>query len=145
KDASTPALYGARGASGAAIVTTKAPKARNTSSSYNNYFQGKYMPKELGVLSPYEFTLLQYEYGLVRGTTSSEYTNFKKFFGEYEDLELYKYQAGTNWQRELFGGAIRSAQHNFSLSGGSEKTKLSFSGTYNGRYTCQKSLTSFSQ
>lgn len=131
KDASSTAIYGARGANGVVIVTTKSPKAGKTSISYNNYFQSKYMPKELGVLSPYEFTLLQYEYGLVRGTTSSEYTNFKKFFGEYEDLELYKYQAGTNWQRELFGGAIRSAQHNFSLSGGSEKTKLSFSGTYN--------------
>lgn len=131
KDAASTAIYGARGANGVVIVTTKSPKAGKTNVSYNNYFQSKYMPKELEVLSPYEFTLLHYEYGLIRGTTSSEYTNFKKFFGEYDDLELYKYQAGTNWQRELFGGAIRSAQHNFSLSGGTEKTKLSFSGTYN--------------
>lgn len=131
KDASATAIYGSRGANGVIIVTTKKPRAGKTSVSYNNFFQSKYMPRELGVLSPYEFALLHYEYGLIRGTGSSEYTNFKKFFGEFDDLELYKYQAGTNWQRELFGGAIRSSQHNISISGGTEKTKLSFSGTYN--------------
>ncbi|WP_257670226.1 SusC/RagA family TonB-linked outer membrane protein [Parapedobacter tibetensis] len=131
KDASSTAIYGSRGANGVIIVTTKSPKAGRTNINYNNFFQSKYMPKELDVLSPYEFALLHYEYGVIRGTTSGEYTNFKKFFGEYDDLELYKYQAGTNWQRELFGGAIRSAQHNLSMSGGTEKTKLSFNGTYN--------------
>ena len=131
KDASATAIYGSRGANGVIIVTTKKPKAGRTSVNYNNFFQSKYMPKELKVLSPYEFALLHYEYGLIRGTTSSEYTNFKKFFGAYDDLELYKYQAGTNWQDELFGGAIRSSQHNLTVSGGTEKTKVSFGATYN--------------
>ena len=131
KDASSTAIYGSRGANGVVIVTTKKPKAGKTNITYNNYFQSKYMPKYLGVLSPYEFALMQYEYGLVRGTTSGEYINFKKYFGEFDDLELYKYQAGTNWQDKLFGGAINSSQHNLSITGGNEKTKLSFSSTYN--------------
>ena len=131
KDASSTAIYGSRGANGVVIVTTKSPKAGKTNISYNNYFQSKYMPKQLGVLSPYEFALMQYEYGMVRGTTSSEYINFKRFFGEYDDLELYKYQAGTNWQEKLFGGAINSSQHNLSITGGTDKTKVSFSSTYN--------------
>ena len=131
KDASSTAIYGSKGANGVVIVTTKSPKAGKTSINYNNYFQSKFMPKELGVLSPYEFALLHYEYGLVRGETSSDFTNFKKFFGNYEDLELYKYQKGTNWQDELFGGAIRSSQHNLSISGGTEKTKVGFNTTYN--------------
>lgn len=131
KDASSTAIYGSKGANGVVIVTTKTPKAGKTSINYNNFFQSKYMPKELGVLSPYEFALLHYEYGMIRGTTSSEYTNFKKFFGEYDDLELYKYQAGTNWQDQLFGGAVRSSQHNLSISGGTEKTKWGFNNTYN--------------
>lgn len=131
KDASSTAIYGSRGANGVIIVTTKKPKAGKTNISYNNYFQSKYMPKYLDVLSPYEFALMQYEYGLVRGTNSDEYKNFQKFFGQYDDLELYKYQAGTNWQDKLFGGAINSSQHNLSLTGGNEKTKISFSTTYN--------------
>lgn len=131
KDASSTAIYGSRGANGVVIVTTKSPKAGKTNISYNNYFQSKYMPKYLGVLSPYEFALMQYEYGLVRGTTSDEYLNFRKYFGQYDDLELYKYQAGTNWQDELFGGAVNSSQHNLSITGGNERTKVSFSSTYN--------------
>lgn len=131
KDASATAIYGSRGANGVVIVTTKKPKSGRTIINYNNFFQNKYMPKELKVLSPYEFALLHYEYGMIRGTSSNEFINFRKFFGAYDDLELYKYQAGTNWQQQLFGGAIRSSQHNISIAGGTEKTKLSFGATYN--------------
>ena len=131
KDASSTAIYGARGANGVVIVTTKSPKAGKTTFSYNGYAQGKTLPRKLDVLSPYEFTLAQYEYAKLRGETSSELTNFTKFFGVYEDLELYKYQEGTDWQKELFGTPVMSQQHNFSLSGGTEKTKLSFNSTYN--------------
>ncbi|WP_262246198.1 SusC/RagA family TonB-linked outer membrane protein [Parapedobacter soli] len=130
KDASSTAIYGSRGANGVVIVTTKSPKAGRTNINYNNFFQSKFMPKELDVLSPYEFALLHYEYGVLRGENSSEYTNFKKFFGEYDDLELYKYQAGTNWQRELFGGAVHSAQHNLSMTGGTDLTKIWVSASY---------------
>src|SRR5690606_34046893 len=65
KDASSTAIYGSKGANGVVIVTTQSPKAGKTSISYNNFFQSKYMPKELRVLSPYEFALLHYEYGMI--------------------------------------------------------------------------------
>lgn len=102
KDASSTAIYGARGANGVVIVTTKSPKAGKTTISYNAYAQSKNFPRELDVLSPYEYVLAQYEYATLRGATSSELTNFTKYFGVYEDLELYKSQRGTNWQYELF-------------------------------------------
>jgi TonB-linked SusC/RagA family outer membrane protein len=129
KDASSTAIYGARGANGVIIITTKSPKAGKTNISYNAYSQGKKFPRKLDVLSPYEFTLAQYEYAAIRG--GSDLTNFTKFFGVYEDLELYKYQKGTDWQEELFGQPVMSQQHNLSLTGGTEKTKLSFNTTYN--------------
>lgn len=131
KDASSTAIYGARGANGVVIVTTKSPKAGKTSITYNGYGQSKNFPRKLDVLSPYEFALAQYEYGMLRGLTSSEYTNFTKYFGVYDDLELYKYQEGTDWQEELFGQPVYSQQHNLSMTGGTEKTRLSFNSTYN--------------
>ncbi len=131
KDASSTAIYGARGGNGVIIVTTKSPKAGKTVVSYNGYGQSKFFPKQLDVLSPYEFVLAQYEYAALRGTTSSEFTNFTKYFGVYEDLELYKSQRGTNWQEKLFGQGTQSQQHNISLSGGTDKTKLSFNSTFN--------------
>lgn len=131
KDASSTAIYGARGANGVVIVTTKSPKAGKTSISYNGYSQAKHFPRKLDVLSPYEFTLAQYEYALLRGATSDDMKRFIKYFGVYEDLELYKYQKGTDWQEELFGRPVVSQQHNLSLTGGAEKTKFSFNTTYN--------------
>ncbi|RKD17155.1 SusC/RagA family TonB-linked outer membrane protein [Pelobium manganitolerans] len=131
KDASSTAIYGARGGNGVIIVTTKSPKAGKTSISYNGYSQSKFLPKELDVLSPYEFVLAQYEYALLRGETSSDFKKFTQYFGVYDDLDLYKYQKGTNWQDKLFGQGTNSQQHSLSLTGGSEKTKLSFNSTYN--------------
>ncbi|SDL74961.1 TonB-linked outer membrane protein, SusC/RagA family [Pedobacter sp. ok626] len=131
KDASSTAIYGARGANGVVIITTKSPKAGKTAISYNGYGQAKTLPRKLEVLSPYDFALVQYEYGMLRGQTSSEFKNFTRYFGVYDDLELYKYQKPTDWQEELFGRFVNSQQHNLSLTGGTDKTKLSFNSTYN--------------
>ncbi|MEO8404505.1 MAG: SusC/RagA family TonB-linked outer membrane protein, partial [Chitinophagaceae bacterium] len=129
KDAATAAIYGARGANGVVIITTKKPKAGQTTVSYNGYGQARTLPKKLKVLSPYEFVLAQYEYAKLRNQT--EVDNFTKYFGAYDDLELYKYQKGTNWQDKLFGDPAYSQQHSISVSGGTVKTKMSLSVTNN--------------
>ncbi|MCX6236079.1 MAG: TonB-dependent receptor [Bacteroidia bacterium] len=129
KDAASSAIYGARGANGVIIITTKSAKAGKTTISYNYYLQAKTMAKKLDVLSPYEFVLAQYEYASLRGGT--DLSNFNTNFGVYDDLELYKYQKGTDWQDELWGRNIFSKFHNLSIMGGNEKTKFTLSGTYN--------------
>lgn len=125
KDAATSAIYGAKGANGVVIITTKSAKGGKTSIAYNGFTQLRTLPKKLDVLSPYEFALAQYEYAKVR--SQSDLDNFTKYFGVYEDLELYKYQKGTDWQDKLFGKPVVSQQHNLSVTGGTDKTKLSFS------------------
>lgn len=129
KDAATTAIYGASGANGVVIITTKSAKAGKTTISYNGFVQARTLPRELEVLSPYEFVLANYEYAKLR--TQTDVDNFSKYFGVYEDLELYKYQKGTNWQKELFGKPVYSQQHNLSITGGTTKTKFSFSATNN--------------
>jgi len=128
KDASSSAIYGARGANGVVIITTKSAKAGKTSITYNAYIQSKTLAKELEVMSPYEYVLSQYEYATLRG--GSDMTNFTRYFGVYGDLDLYNYQKGTNWQNELFGRNIFSKFHNLTISGGNDKTKFNLSGTY---------------
>ena len=125
KDAATSAIYGARGANGVVIITTKSAKGGKTTISLNSYVQARTLPKQLDVLSPYEFALAQYEYAKIRSQADS--ANFTKFYGVYDDLELYKNQPGTNWQDKLFGNAAYSQQHNISITGGTDKTKISFS------------------
>ncbi|MFD3000677.1 SusC/RagA family TonB-linked outer membrane protein [Pontibacter toksunensis] len=129
KDAASAAIYGARGANGVVIITTKTAKSGKTSVSYNGYAQARSLPRKLEVLSPYEFVLAQYEYARLRGNTDLE--NFTRYFGVYEDLELYKRQRGTDWQEELFGDPAISQFHNLSVTGGTDKTKMSLSVTHN--------------
>ncbi|MEO5561951.1 MAG: TonB-dependent receptor [Chitinophagaceae bacterium] len=129
KDAATAAIYGAAGANGVVIVTTKSARAGKTVINYNGFGQAKTFPRKLDVLSPYEYVLAQYEYARLR--SQAEVDNFAKFFGVYEDLELYKYQKGTDWQEKLFGDPAYSQQHNVSITGGTEKTKMSLNFTNN--------------
>lgn len=129
KDAATSAIYGARGANGVVIITTKSAKAGKTTISFNSFGTARTLPRTLDVLSPYEFVLANYEYARIQNQSAVD--NFTKFFGVYEDLELYKYQKGTNWQKELFGKPVYSQQHNLSITGGTSKTKFSLSATNN--------------
>lgn len=129
KDAATAAIYGARGANGVVIITTKSAKSGKTLISYNGFAQARTLARELKVLSPYEFVLAQYEYAKLRSQSDAD--NFTKYFGVYDDIELYKNQKGTNWQRELFGQPRLSQQHDFSVTGGTAKTKFGLTVTNN--------------
>jgi TonB-linked SusC/RagA family outer membrane protein len=131
KDAASTAIYGARGANGVIVITTKKPIVGKTVISYSGFIQSKQLPKDrkYKVLSPYEYVMANYEYAKLR--SQSDVDNFEKYFGKYDDLELYKYKRGTDWQDELFGDPKISQYHNISISGGTEKTKMGLSLTNN--------------
>ena len=61
KDAASTAIYGARGANGVVIITTKSAQAGKTAISYNGYAQYKKVAKKYDVLGSYEFVKLQHE------------------------------------------------------------------------------------
>ncbi|RYZ62567.1 MAG: TonB-dependent receptor [Chitinophagaceae bacterium] len=129
KDAATSAIYGAAGANGVVIITTKNARGGRTTINYNGFVQQRNLPRKLEVLSPYEFVLAQYEYARLRSQTDVD--NFSRYFGVYDDLELYKNQQGTDWQKSLFGNPVYSQQHNFSVTGGTEKTRMALTFTNN--------------
>ena len=131
KDAAATAIYGAQAANGVIIITTKNPVAGKVSVSYNGYAQFKTLPLErkYDVLDPYEFVMVHYERAILR--SEADLRNFEKYYGKYEDLELYNYKKASDWQDELFGDPKISQSHNLSLSGGSERTKISLSLTNN--------------
>ncbi|MEN3323181.1 TonB-dependent receptor [Mariniflexile soesokkakense] len=131
KDAGATAIYGASASNGVIVVTTKNPVAGKTSINYNNYYQFNELPQDrkYEVLSPYEFVLANYEYEALRGQTAIE--GFEKYFGKYDDIELYKNRKPTDWQDELFGGSRVSEYHNLSIGGGTELTKMNLSLSHN--------------
>ena len=124
KEASMTAVYGARGANGVVIVTTKNPKMGKTSVQFNSYVQTRTLAGKLPVMNNYEFVMAEYEYQMIRKGSAD---TFIKNFGYYDDIDLYKYTDSTDWQDEVLGGNPISQYYNLTISGGSEKTKFNLS------------------
>ncbi len=128
KDASTTAIYGARGANGVVIITTKGGKAQKTRVNYTGLAGVRKLANKLQVMSPYDFVLYQYERS--RGSSADEST-FLRNYGRWQDLELYKEMSGVDWQDAMFGRNAIMQTHNVSLNGGTAATKFNLSVTSN--------------
>ncbi len=115
KDASSTAIYGARGANGVIIITTKSGKEGDTKLSYNS-FTGF---KDARQSEDYYFSVAETAAAERAATgTISDRTRVKQLIGVDRD-----------WQDVIFdGGTIQS--HSFAARGGSKKTKFSTSLNY---------------
>ncbi|BAV04504.1 TonB-linked outer membrane protein, SusC/RagA family [Filimonas lacunae] len=117
KDASTTAIYGARGANGVVIITTKSGKNSNGKSvlSYNGFVGINKLARKLKVMNPYEFVTFQYERSRGNATDS---TNFANNYGTtWDTLSNYKNAQAVDWQDQMFGRSAFNQTHNISLSG----------------------------
>lgn len=116
KDASSTAIYGARGANGVIIITTKSGSEGKTQVNFNASYSWKKVTKFVKTMDPYNYAMYQYEIN----PTSGEYGNF-------EDLDIWKSKEGTDYQDELFGRTGHQYQYNVSISGGTKDMKYSVS------------------
>jgi len=123
KDASAAAIYGSRGANGVVLVTTKSGKDGKTSISYNLFGGYREIAKTLDVLSPYDYVTWQYE----RALLDNSLNDYTKYFGNYQDMDLYQNLPANDWQNLVFGRTGNTINSNLSIMGGSDKTKYSLS------------------
>lgn len=123
KDASAAAIYGSRGANGVVLVTTKSGKDGKTNISYNLFGGYRKIANKLGVLSPYDYVTWQYERALLGGSLN----DYTQYFGNYQDIDLYKNVQANDWQDLVFGRVGNTINSNLSIMGGSDKTKFSLS------------------
>jgi TonB-linked SusC/RagA family outer membrane protein len=128
KDAATTAIYGARGANGVVIISTKSARGGRTDVSFNAYWQFRSMAKNLDVMDPYEYVMLNYEIEALKG--DSQRNSFIKKYGAPGDYYIYKGQKGRDWQDELFGKTTMAQNYDLSVSGGSDKTRFKLSLNY---------------
>ena len=117
KDASSTAIYGARGANGVVIVTTKSGKEGKIQVNFGASVGVRKVMKEIGVLSPYDYAKYQYE---------TQYGKEQEY-GDWRDMDIWKSVEGSNWQDELFGRTGIQQIYNLSVSGGSKDTKFNVS------------------
>ena len=123
KDASSTAIYGSRGANGVVQITTKSGKAGKTNISFNAFTGPRNLAKKLEVLSPYDYVLWQYEQALL----ANKLNNYTDYFGNFQDIDLYKDVPANDWQEIIFGRTGSVYNQNLNINGGGEKTKFSVS------------------
>ncbi|MGD9928822.1 MAG: SusC/RagA family TonB-linked outer membrane protein [Mangrovibacterium sp.] len=119
KDASSTAIYGARGANGVILITTKGGKEGKINVNFNSYVGVRERIKSLPVLSPYEYVMYQYEV--------DQSSTFQGYYGVYEDLDIYKSVKGTDWQDKVFGRTAMQQYYNLGISGGSKASTYNLS------------------
>lgn len=124
KDASSTAIYGSRGANGVIIITTKGGKEGKFTVNYNAYFAVKKIAKTLDVLDIPDYLNWQYEYALLKNNGSPE--SYERYFGVYDDMDLYGEMAGNDWQDLVFGRTGHVFNHNVNITGGVEKFSYAF-------------------
>ncbi|OYW19067.1 MAG: hypothetical protein B7Z54_04680, partial [Sphingobacteriales bacterium 12-47-4] len=110
KDAAATAIYGARGANGVIVITTKSGRSGKPKVSYNGFVGVRSLARKLDVMSPYDFVIYQSERS--RGS-STDSTNFLNNFGTtWDTLDVYKSVPSVDWQKEAFGQTGVTTTHN---------------------------------
>ena len=124
KDAASTAIYGARGANGVILITTKGAKEGRATVKYNMYYQIRKNPENLEIWDAYSHVLHQWSYATALGTTYAD--NVAKYYGlgsAYGNhIADYKNQSSHNWMDDVMQTGS-SWNHDVSVSGGTQHTK----------------------
>lgn len=119
KDVASTAIYGARGANGVVLITTKSGKNTRTTVSFNVFGGMRKITNQLDVMLPYDFVMYQYQ--LYNNNTDQQTKDaFTKTYGTFEDLDIYKNVPFSDWQDRVFGRDAWSHTENLTITGGSK-------------------------
>jgi len=135
KDASSTAIFGARGANGVVLITSKRGKSGDVSVSYSGYAKFNTPTGYLQTLSPYDY--LAYKWGLLDTYFGTTYTTpFQKLFGigastgtNTTGLDAYKNVTPYNLQKQVYKSSF-SHNNDLTITGGTDKTKIIFGISY---------------
>ena len=118
KDASATAIYGAQGANGVVLITTKRGKAGEAKFTYDGMTAVQRQTKRLDMMNLRQFATY---YNDMVATGQLEVDN------DYADPSLLG--VGTNWQDAIFRTALQH-QHQISAQGGTDKVQYYVSASY---------------
>ena len=141
KGASATAIYGARGANGVVVITTKSGgKEGKATVTFDSYVGFKKVAKKLDVLSTREFALLDYERRYYSAFTAKNSTqedldkavaNFEALYGKYADIDAnYANRAGIDWQDQTLGRTALTQNYRVGVSGGTDKLNYNLAYSY---------------
>jgi TonB-linked SusC/RagA family outer membrane protein len=121
KDASATAIYGARGANGVIVITTKKGRTGKPVVDYKGAAGIQQVTNTMNMMSPYEF--VKYQLELTPDPAKETYLDRHNL-----TLEDYRNKDGYNWQDLLLRTAPMQI-HNIAVRGGTGGTRYSVSGS----------------
>lgn len=121
KDASAGAIYGARGANGVIIVTTKKGKSGSMNVLYNNYFGFQEVTVVPQYLNAPDYATLKNEADVNRNGANTTLRYSPSDIQAMRDGSNPDRYANTNWAREILRRAPIQ-NHYISFSGGNDRT-----------------------
>lgn len=150
KDAAATAIYGAQGANGVIIITTKDGDDGSGSDKfkfnvdYTGYWGFKKMVNPYDMMDAEDFARIQYENAYLSDNTKLDEnfrTYFDKAYSDTKDLAtadqqrtelgvLFDSIAGvpsTDWQDKTFGRTGQQMNHSLSITGGNKKANFALS------------------
>ena len=132
KDAASTAIYGARGANGVILITTKGGHEGKVKVKYNMYYQIKAQPKQLDVMNAYDHVFHTWSYAKSQGDTYADgvakYYGLGSAYGNH--LNEYHNQSSHNYMDDVLR-TTHAWNHDVSVSGGTKSTKFYASVNYN--------------
>lgn len=120
KDAASCAIYGARGANGVVLITTKTGKTNSKMTvTYDGYYGVQNPWKKISVLNSHEYAMLINEASINAGLSP-----------RFSQSDIEGFTADTDWQDEMFNYNAPKQNHSLSFTGGSDKMEYSSSINY---------------
>ena len=125
KDASATAIYGARGANGVVIITTKSGQVGKPKITYDGSYGWQTISNNIEMMDAYEFVKLQNE--MYPKEVAEKY--LANYEGKQWTLDDYRNIAQYNWQDMIFKNAPIQ-NHSVGLTGGSKEVRYNASLSY---------------
>lgn len=136
KDAASTAIYGARGANGVIIITTKSGKAGKMKIAYDGYVQFNEPTKYLPTMNAYNYIAYNWAYAQAISDSYADAWAMLWGIGKYAEtynntdgINHYKNVAAASFSKQAYGSSF-SHNHNISMGGGNANTKYLISGSY---------------
>jgi TonB-linked SusC/RagA family outer membrane protein len=128
KDASATAIYGARGANGVIVITTKKGKEGKAEFNFSTSLGFQSNIKKMDLMSPYEFVKYQLEVDPTLVSTTGFKSPTEIYLSDGKTLDYYKTQKATDWQ-EMVTRTAPIKTYNLGVSGGNKDTKYALTGS----------------
>lgn len=127
KDASSTALYGARGANGVIVIETKKGKMGKPIITVNATYGFQALQKRHELMSAYEFVKYQDELNIVRNVPD---LTERLYYTHGRTLESYKTIEGIDWQKHIIKDSAPFKTLDIAIRGGNSQTTYSISGSF---------------